>query len=155
MAALTKAQKVELCQALAQFWESKQIKEHFRKTHEIELTDRQLSYYRHESEEWKELTKALRERFLDGITEVAIAHKRVRLQVMQDRIPGAALKDVVKAVRQAQLEVEGNKVKVTGHDDGPVVFKLEDIDDATRAALRAIADAVLQQSRDRADGKPD
>lgn len=142
MAQLTRKQKLFICQCFAEFKSHDQIIREFEQEFGFRVYKSRLMYYSHESK-WPDLIQDLREAWTKGLVKEAIANKRMRLRMLQKvydeaMAPAYAGTDkesgkdkftftpsaAVSALSQAQDEVEGKQMRVTGSDGGAVKFKV-------------------------------
>lgn len=133
MPALSHDQKLFICQRLAEFRSIRDVVKDFNERFGVWIFHGQVDYYQ-TKEKWKAIIDQLRDNFAKELTKDAIANKRVRLRMLQQVYDEAMDKAysgtdksgrdkfvfspmaAVAAVRQAQEEVEGRKVRLAGHD---------------------------------------
>lgn len=116
MATLTKDQKSFIVTALARFHTPSEVVELVKQAFGIEISRQQVDYYHpqtassggHLAERWEELFAAVRERYLEEIEQVAIAHERYRLEqlqrIVEDRMKRGDHRTAMKALEQAAKE---------------------------------------------------
>ena len=104
-------QKMFVCNMLAQYKKTPEIKELAKKEHGITLSTQVICGYRNRN---KELINKLRESFLQTIIEVPIAQKRVRLEraeelydVSQELKGRDKVLTSLSCLKEAREEVEG------------------------------------------------
>lgn|SRR3990167_6614878 len=76
---LNDIEKQELVSMIAEGICHKEINEHLQERYGFFLSERALQYYR-KSSKWKPVIAKLREEYISAVHEVAISHKRVRLE---------------------------------------------------------------------------
>ena len=130
---LTHKHKVFICQKLAECESLEGVIGAFEQEFGERIFKSRVIYYR-DAPKWSGLIRELHEKWLAGLTEEIMAKKRIRLRrldaVYQKSMESAfagcdqfgnekhtfSPTGAVSAIKQAQEEVEGRKVRLAGHD---------------------------------------
>lgn len=150
MATLSNKHKAFIVRELAHFEKPTDIQEEFNERFNVEVSLSQISYYnpnnaqgsRQLAQDWKELFNESRRKFIEGINEEPIAHKRYRLKKLQKAAEKFEnmknYKGVAEILEQAAKEVGGaytNKKEI----DLNGLMKSIDLDRLTDQQLERIA----------------
>lgn len=79
---LTGDEQIEVVKRIAWFWRDKDIVEWVKTDLHKDITKQSINTYRY-SDNWKPHIENFREKYLNEVTEVACANKRVRLEELQ------------------------------------------------------------------------
>ena len=123
---------------LAGFSTSKEVQDHFRLNHGLELSYNQISHYNPERVEGSQLSRELRElfqqertRFLNSIDDLAYTHQAFRLRRLCEmaekyRRNGEDLKEIrlILAIDKIMNEIEGKKSWESDEDIPPTLQKI-------------------------------
>lgn len=99
-----------VCQKLAEFHTTAEIVDMVKKKYDIDINRHSIGVYM-QSPRWKPFIQKYREAYLSRLEDVAIANKRVRLEVIDgvvDRNEGIKDQIVLSAVAEARKEMEGD-----------------------------------------------
>ncbi len=115
MAVLTDEIKTFIVKALARFDTPSQVAEAVKMNFDVEVTRHQVHEYdancsRPPAQRWRELHAATRQAFLRDIAEIGIAHKAVRLRMlnrMAQQHEGSSVKLTLSCLREAAKEAGG------------------------------------------------
>ena len=130
MAALDNGQKRELCWLIASRLPAGKIVAHFLEKYSIEVSRLQVSQYKtgKNSKKWVNLIEQFREEYDAAVAECHFSSKRNRLNALYKAYEVAELKKdakgMVMAVAQAQKEMEGTKIQLTGKDGEEFSFNI-------------------------------
>lgn len=130
MARLVDAQKRELCYLIAARTATQEILEHFQEKYELEVTPSQIYAYKNglNADKWKEYIRTKRLEYDAAVDECIFSSKRKRLDACYRAYEVAKGKKdargMVMAIAQAQKEMEGTKVQLTGKDGKDFEFNI-------------------------------
>jgi len=130
MARLDHSQKRELCWLIAAREATPKILEHFLGKYSIEISAQQVYSYKNglNSKDWPKLIADFRAQYDAAVEECHFSSKRNRLNALYHAYLKADEKGdqraMVMAVAQAQKEMEGTKVELTGKDGKDFSFNI-------------------------------
>ena len=108
-AKLTQPQQIELMEFIARYATMDEINGYFVQNYKVSLSLALISQYRHTAK-WKPVIAKLREKYLLNPGEVAMSHKRVRLdrreRIYHQAMKKDSLKDALHAIDGSQEEME-------------------------------------------------
>ena len=79
---LTGDEQMELVKRIAWYWRDSEIVQYIKDSYGKEMIQQNVQWYRH-AENWKVHIENIREKYLNNLTEVACANKKVRLEELQ------------------------------------------------------------------------
>jgi len=130
MARLDLAQKRELCWLIAGRMSTHKILDHFLEKYSIEILPGQIYQYKNglNSNKWPKLIEEFRAKYDAAVEECHFSSKRNRLNALYKAYEIAESKEdakgMVMAVAQAQKEMEGTKIQLTGKDGEEFSFNI-------------------------------
>jgi len=130
VARLNEAQKRELCWFIAARKTTAEIAQHFLEKYSIEVTPQQVYSYKNglNSKKWPKLIEEMRDRYDRAVDECHFSSKRNRLDALLKAYEVAEGKGdargMVMAVAQAQKEMEGTKLQITGKNGEDFQFNI-------------------------------
>ena len=131
MARLEESQKRELCYLIAARMSTFKILEHFLKKYSIEVTPQQVYCYKNgtgTSKKWSKFIADSRVKYDAAVEECHFSSKRNRMNAIYKAYKVAKkkkdAKGMVMAVAQAQKEMEGTKLQITGKDGEDFSFNI-------------------------------
>ena len=112
---LNQDQQLELMEFIARYAPLEEVNEHFFSKYKLTISQ-PLVYQYKRTKKWQPIIKKLREKYLLGVEEVAMSHKRVRLD-RRERIYTKAMKDgdIKTALSSVNSSQEEMSEKTRGH----------------------------------------